>query len=332
MNKKFAIVYDNKSNYCASDYPEDYFGQCDSYETINRIKQIMESSFSKSSVEVINGCKELIERLSTGNRYDFVFNTCAGLNGDAHEAQVASILEVYNVPYTFSNPTTLAICQNKSHTKKIAKQLGFNVSEDILIYSKEDISYDFLKKHSKVFVKPNSLGDSIGIDDSAIISSYEKMHERIINLKKEYNIPVLVEKYLPGKEFSVGVLQLKGCYRVIGYMSIEILDNSESYSYKNKNCTQSVKYHFLEEKLFKELKNKIITFCKYLNIRDAARFDFKYDEAGKANLIEVNALPGLHPVRSDLYMMARNKNIKYADFILNIINSSIYNSKEFNYA
>ena len=135
-----------------------------------------------------------------------------------------------------------------------------------------------------------------------------------------------MERFLPGREFTVGILGTGRKAAAIGTLEIGLLPgaDAEVYSYRNKeNCEELVEYRLLgEEKLRGRIETLALRAWRALGCRDAGRIDVRLDDAGVANFIEVNPLAGLHPQHSDLPMMASMAGMDYVSLIGGIMNSA----------
>ncbi|MGH8167374.1 MAG: D-alanine--D-alanine ligase family protein, partial [Woeseiaceae bacterium] len=145
-------------------------------------------------------------------------------------------------------------------------------------------------------------------------------------LLKEHRQPVLVERFLSGREFTVGILGTGRKSSAIGTLEIVLLPgaDAEVYSYRNKEfCEDLVEYRLLEEdKLRSKVEALALRAWRALGCRDAGRLDVRLDDAGVANFIEVNPLAGLHPEHSDLPIMASMVGMDYLSLIGGIMNSA----------
>jgi D-alanine-D-alanine ligase len=138
---------------------------------------------------------------------------------------------------------------------------------------------------------------------------------------------VLVEEFLPGREFTVGILGTGKKARVLGTMEVEVLPESDKtiYSYEMKErCEDLVRYSPLRDRRLRmEVEDLALQCYMALECRDAGRVDVRLDAAGRANFLELNPIPGLHPAHSDLPMIATQQGMSYPDLLGAIIESSL---------
>jgi D-alanine-D-alanine ligase len=147
-------------------------------------------------------------------------------------------------------------------------------------------------------------------------------------LLKEYRQPVLVETFLPGREFTVGITGTGSEAEVLGSMEIHLLAKAEAevYSYNNKALyTDRVRYTLSQPKtdmVAKQVEELAISAWRVLNCRDAGRVDVRCDAAGTPSFIEVNPLPGMNPIDSDLPMICGFVGISFVELIDRIVQSA----------
>lgn len=320
MNPTIGLVYDLRSEYLAQGYCEDDVAEFDSDDTINQIEKTIENL--GYNVDRIGNGKSLCARLAAGNRWDMVFNIAEGLGGRCRESYVPSLLEMYNIPYTFSDPMVCAMTLDKSIAKQLISANGLATAKFMVVEKIEDaenIALDY-----PLFAKPIAEGTGKGIDNCSKIQTLEELRQVCQKLLLKYNQPVIVEEYLPGREFTVGILGTAQNSRVIGTMEIKLVNTDEPaiYSYVNKEeCESRIKYLPLNDDA--ELKNRVeqLALKSYnaLQCRDAGRVDIRCDKDGNPCFMEVNPLAGLHPTHSDLPMIATQEGMAYETLIKGII-------------
>ena len=310
------------------DYPQEISSavdddcELDSPETIDAIASALEKSGHR--VFKLGGGRNLLQALEIV-KPDIVFNISEGLYGRNREAQVPSILEMHQTPYTGSDPLTLSICLDKSMSKKIVSYSKIptpvfeKVEEVDDIYRLDELDFEF-----PLFIKPCYEGSSKGIRLDSKIKNISTLKEKTLQLLGTYRQPVLIEEYLPGPEFTVGVLGNKKP-EIVGIMEVRSLNNHNKeliYSYEvKKDWENQVQYLCpppISPKLMSEIKKVALDSYKALECRDVARIDIRLDKHGAPNFLEVNPLPGLMPGYSDLYIMAKSVGMDY-DVLVNKI-------------
>jgi D-alanine-D-alanine ligase len=326
MKKRIGLVYDLRSDYLALGYNESDVAEFDSAGTIDALQEAIESLGYE--VERIGNGWELCKLLVAGRRWDMIFTIAEGLSGRCREAQVPALLELYQVPYTFSDPLVCAATLDKAVAKKLVSAEGLPTAGFAVVRTPEDISAVNLAY--PLFAKPLAEGTGKGIDQNSKVETPEQLSAICKQLLEKYNQPVLVEKYLPGREFTIGIIGTGQKAKVIGTMEIEIVAEKEEaiYSYLNKEeCESRIRYSALREPAIKQQVETLALKCyQVLECRDGGRVDVRCDKKGKPFFLEVNPLAGLHPKHSDLPMIATQEGMPYKDLIGAILQSAFERS------
>ena len=318
---KIGLTYDLKDDYLKMGFSDEAAAEFDAIETVRGIEEALISLGYQT--ERIGNVQSLIQQLAAGKRWDLVFNICEGLYGLGREAQVPCILDAYQIPYTFSDPLVLALALNKELTKRVIRSLGIATPDFAVIEDQKDI--DSIAMEFPLFLKPVAEGTGKGISRQSTVLSREELVATAKELLAKFQQPVLVETYLPGREFTVGILGTGNASRVVGVMEITLKETAEpgSYSYLNKKHYQElVEYSFPndpESRLAAELAFKA---WKGLGCRDGGRIDVRSDRHGKPQFIEVNPLAGLHPIDSDLPIICKHEGFTYQELIQIIVDSA----------
>jgi D-alanine-D-alanine ligase len=316
---KVGLTYDLRSWYLDRGYSMEDTAEFDKQETVDAIDKALRTMGFET--EPAGNCFQLIDALATGKRWDIVFNIAEGLYGDGRESVVPAILDQYKIPYVFSGPVVLGISLNKYLTRLIGSAAGVPVSPGMLITTKADI--EKCKLEYPLFIKPVSEGTGKGITEKSMLHSPVDLKKRAEYILKRYNQPALVEEYLPGREFTVGVIGSGDETIAIGGMEIKCMNNFPySVEYK-ENYQEFCKYIPMAEELSAECKTVALNVWKAMGGVDGGRVDVKADRNGRICFMEVNPLAGLHPVHSDLPILARMGNIDYQTLIEMIMKSAL---------
>ncbi|MFH2096802.1 MAG: D-alanine--D-alanine ligase, partial [Bacteroidota bacterium] len=257
-------------------------------------------------------------------RWDMVFNICEGMFGIGREAQVPAILDIYNIPYVFSDPLVLSLTLHKGMTKRVIRDLGLLTPDFYVVDTPADIENVDLPY--PLFAKPVAEGTGKGINALSKISTKEELKTACIEKLERYRQPVLVETYLPGREFTVGLVGTGADAKVVGAMEVIYRKNvsAEVYSYDNKaHYEQFIDYIAADDEVKKGLFNLALNAWRGLGCRDGGRIDIRMDAQGRPNFIEVNPLAGLHPIDSDLPILSRLNGISYNELMAMIMNSAL---------
>ncbi len=226
------LTYDLKNDYLAAGYSEEDTAEFDGIVTIDAIDAAL-AECGHETDRIGNG-RQLVERLAAGDRWDLVFNIAEGLHGAAREAQVPAILDLYEIPYTFSDPLVMALCLHKGLTKTAVARAGVPTTPFALVESVDDINAIDLPY--PLFVKPVAEGTGKGVTAESKIVDGNALRSVGAALLARCRQPVLVETFLPGREFTVGILGTGDEARVIGSIEIMLLPSAEAevYSCSNK--------------------------------------------------------------------------------------------------
>jgi D-alanine-D-alanine ligase len=321
------ITYDLRSDYLKMGFTEEETAEFDSEGTIDGIETALkELGFM---TDRIGNVYALMGRLQKGDRWDMVFNICEGLYGIGREAQVPAILDIYQIPYVFSDPLVLSLTLHKGQTKRIIRDCGIPTADFVVVEKTSDI--DKVHLPFPLFAKPVAEGTGKGIDSQSIITSREQLRSVCSHLLERFRQPVLVETYLPGREFTVGLVGSGEKARVVGVMEIVITERAKenTYSYHTKeNWVGNVEYPMATGDVEALCAETALNAWRCLGCRDGGRIDLKMDENGMPNFIEVNPLAGLNPPHSDLPMLARKKGISYTQLIGMIMDSAVERLKK----
>lgn len=324
MKLTIGLTYDLRSEYLQMGYSEEETAEFDRADTIIAIENALMAL--GHTTDRIGNAKKLTERLVRGDRWDLVFNIAEGLNGLSREAQVPAILDLYEIPYTFSDPVVMGLTLNKGLTKQIIKDNGCPTPEFKVISQPEDV--DGIHFNPPYFVKPIAEGTGKGITPQSIIREKKDLKDVCLDLLYRYQQPVLVEKFLSGREFTVGVLGTGHEAEAFGTLEVILLENAEQnvYSYKNKEkCEECVQYALVNgetDPMVKAAEAVSLLAWRSLGCRDGGRVDLRCDEFGNPYFLEVNPLAGLHPQHSDLPILCNQMGIPYIQLINRIVSSA----------
>jgi D-alanine-D-alanine ligase len=179
-------------------------------------------------------------------------------------------------------------------------------------------------------VKPAAEGTGKGVTAKSKVHSKADLDTQVRQLLKTYHQPVLIEEFLPGREFTVGLLGTGPAARVLGTMEIEILDAAFDgiYSYETKEkCETLVRYSPApRDALRGRVEALALNVHRQLECRDAGRVDIRLDANGEPSFMELNPIPGIHPTHSDLPMIATQEGMSYTDLIASIVQSALARS------
>ena len=317
--------------------PPDAFADFDHIETIDSIRAALETDghqtcFIQADANLPFALKE--------EQPDICFNIAEGLGGDAREAQVPALLEMFGVPYTGSRVLTNGISLDKTLTKRIWRDRRLPVAP----FQEFTIGDEPIRPELRfpLFVKPAREGTGMGVDMKAIVNNEKELRERAMYIINTYQQPALVETFLPGREFTVGIMGRPDAklfsrhpewYEKDGFHRFPVLELDSSRSVTPLVYSQAAKSKDVGEEgapgyfcpaeidpeLDKKLKHFALRAHQLLYALDVSRTDIRLDDEGNPRLIEINTLPGLTPDYSDLCLQAKAEDIRYEDLILDIL-------------
>ena len=263
---------------------------------------------------------------------DLVFNMAEGIKGRNRESQVPALLELLDIPYSGSDPAALNIALDKALAKKIVRQHGIPTPNFFTMNTgKERLPKDL---RFPLIVKPVAEGSSKGVHATSVVENEAELREAAQKMVAKYDQPALVEDYIGGREFTVGLLGERRP-KVLPPMEVVFLDQAETrpvYSFEFKqDWSSKIRYDVpaqLEPAQLKALERAARECFIALGCRDVARVDFRMDEQGKIYFLECNPLPGLTPGWSDLVLIAKAAGIEYNALIAEILSGAIRRYKE----
>ena len=315
---KIGLTYDLRSWYIDRGYSMEDTAEFDKKETVDALDDSLKNMGFET--EQIGNNFQLIEALAVGKRWDLIFNIAEGLYGDGRESVIPAILDQYRIPYVFSGPVVMGLSLNKHFTKLIVNAAGVPVSPGMLISDIQDIKNCHLE--FPLFVKPVSEGTGKGITEKSLVHSSDELKTMIEWIITRFNQPALVEEYLPGREFTVGIVGSGDYSEAIGGMEVICSENLPYSVEVKENYQQYCQYKPLDKDIEGECKKVALDAWKAIGAVDAGRVDLKGDKNGRICFIEANPLAGLNPIHSDLPILARMYGIEYQKLMEMIMKSA----------
>lgn len=322
---RIGLTYDLRAEYLAAGYGEEETAEFDREETIDLLEGAIRELGHET--ERIGSGRALVERLAKGDRWDLVFNIAEGLRGIGREAQVPAILDLYGIPYTFSDPMVMALTLHKGMTKRVVRDAGLPTPEFALV-ERADAARG-VGFEPPYFVKPVGEGTSKGITSRSIVRDRAALEQLCESLIRDYRQAVLVEAFLPGREFTVGILGTGDRAEAVGTLEMGLRPGAENdvYSYVNKEqCEELVDYILVRAKddpVVAKVEEIALASWRVLGCRDAGRVDLRCDAFGAPQFLEANPLAGLHPSHSDLPILCGKIRMPYVKLIDRILRSAL---------
>ena len=323
---KIGITYDLRDDYLKEGYNLEETAEFDLLDTIEAIeKVILDNGFQ---ADRIGNIKALTCRLAAENRWNLVFNIAEGLYGFGREAQIPALLDAYNIPYTFSDPLGHTLSLHKGMTKHVLRDLGIPTPDFAVVSS--DAEIDKVNLPFPLFAKPVAEGTSKGITALSKITNFEELNRICKHILRTFKQPALIETYLPGREFTVGILGSGKDAKVLGVIEVILKPTAEqnAYSYENKEHYENlVQYALVDDDEAKQARKIALKVWRNLDLKDAGRVDLRSDAHGAPHFMEVNSLAGLNPKRSDLPILCNLLGVSYHVLISSIIESALRRAK-----
>lgn len=313
----------------------DVYAEWDSAETIDAVASALSAYGEVIRLEATEDFPERVR----AERPDIVFNIAEGLYGTNRESHVPAICEFYDIPYSGSDPFTLSLCLHKARTKDFLTAHGIPNARYALIESDRDLQRllradsPFANRptsEAPLFVKPVQEGSSKGITEKNFVRSRDELVAQTRYLLETYAQPVLAEVFLPGAEFTCGVLGNGDNARVLPLVGMNFGSLPAGaipiYGFEAKwiwdtpdrpieifDCPARI-----DARLEASIADVVLRAYRALGCRDWSRIDVRLDADGVPNIVEVNPLPGILPNPEDnscLPKAARAAGLAYDELI-----------------
>lgn len=300
----------------------DAYEEFDSEETIAALEAAVRAG--GHDVVRLGWGEEMLDRLER-ERVDGVFNIAEGMGGRGRESQVPATLEMFGVPCSGSSSLAIGLTLDKAMAKMVAQSAGiatapFAVISGAPLPSARSVlllqSAAGTPLRFPLFAKPAAEGSSMGITASSLCENEEQLHRTVDRLLR-YG-PVLIEEFLPGDEYTVGIIDGE----VLGAMQIVPKQSDETFIYSldvKRDYLERVEYRLAGDQ---DVKDVALAVWNAFGLRDVARVDVRRDRDGVASFVEVNPLPGVHPVNSDLIILARLLGVSHTEVINRVIGAA----------
>lgn len=291
-------------------------------DTVMAIAEGLEASGHKvTKIEATNALLNTIHDIETP---DVIFNLSAGITNKRSQANIVGMLEMTGIPFVGSGLSTHVLGLHKEITKILLRENGVRTARSQLFTDgEEEIREDFV---FPVIVKPEHEGSSVGITDSSKVNSKEELRDVVKEKMEIYNQVILVEEFLPGREFTMGVM---------GNLELEVLPIKEylfeedgEFQYltveaKADDLVPSKIPADIPDELKEEMEEMAKKAFRALRCQDLARIDFRLDREGKPNVIELNTLPGMQKGYSDFPTTAEAAGYSYEELLNKLVNFAL---------
>jgi D-alanine-D-alanine ligase len=298
----------------------------DSQETIDALCAAITAAGHRAvPVEADADCITHLRR----HRPDIAFNVAEGLPGEGREAQAPAMCAVLGIPHTGSGILTLALCLDKAMAKRVLLQQGVPTPGFREIAPGEPADAGGLR--FPLFVKPAREGSSMGISPRSVVHDPAELRQQVAAVHAAYNEPALVEEFLAGREFTVGLLGNGAAVRVLPITEINYgaipAGYPPVYTYQFKKEWDEDRFYLLpaptDADLLERLTATALAAYRAVGCADVGRIDLRLDPAGQPHVLEINPLPGMAPGFSDLPRQADAAGLGYAGLVRTILEAAM---------
>ncbi len=327
MGYHVAILANLKKNAPQNpDQAPDAWADLDSERTIDGLRAVLEAAGHR--VTFLEADKTLLDTIRA-TKPDICFNIAEGHHGDSREAQIPALLEMLQIPYTGSKVLTHSISLDKAMTKRVWKTFGL-ATAPWQVFNQADEALDPALTFP-LFVKPLSEGTGIGITTQSIVHTLDELRKRVNYTLDTYHQPALVERFLAGREVTVGVIGNLPDQVVLPPVQIDTTqiapDQLGLYTHHVKAHFDETFYLFIPNDLppgmFERVQKLAQDGFNSIGTLDVARLDIRFDEQGEPFLMEINTLPGISRDFSDLCICVNLAGLDYPWLVTSILNSAL---------
>jgi D-alanine-D-alanine ligase len=320
---RWGLLYNLKRIAPSVDGEDDEEAEYDSMATVQALAAAIESFGHE--VVLLEATTDILSKLHAAP-IDVAFNMSEGAKGRGREALAPALLEHLGIPYTGSDAVTFAVTLDKQIAKDVVRRAGVKVAEGFVMVTGEEAVPEGMR--FPMMVKPVAEGSSKGVTSASVVHDEAQLRTLARALVGKYRQGALVETYLPGREFTVGVLgELSP--EVLAPQEIVFLRQSEThpvYSFQHKQDAEGIRIDSpakLDAELDAKIRDAVLRSFRALGCRDVARVDIRLDAHGEPHFIECNPLPGLTPDWSDLCLICKGVGIDYRGLIGRILDSAV---------
>jgi len=328
-----------------NDMSQDRWADLDSEKTVNTLVEAVRAG--GHSCDFLEGDVTILDTIRK-YKPDICFNICEGHYGDARESQVPALLEMLQIPYTGSKVLTLALTLDKPMTKRVLTYHDLPTPPfQVFDRSDEPLSEDL---KFPMFVKPSREGTGMGVSAKSIVRDRDELFEQVQYTLEKYHQPALVEQFIEGREVTIGVIgnlirpvakrlpddedaaRIQAGLRFLPPMEVDLkpyLETDAVYSNRLKvDLADQLNYLIpapIEKEWLADLNWYTAAVFRVTGALDVARVDFRLDanDNWKPYILEINPLPGLAPVISDLVMEAAADGIDHTELVNLILNTAL---------
>jgi len=269
---RIGLCYDLAAEWAAEGCDAEQAAEFDQPETVAAIETVLAAH--GHAVERIGRATRLVHSLAAGARWDLVFNICEGLRGAGREALVPALLDAYAIPYVFSDPEVLALSLHKAHCKRVVRDAGVPTA-DFRVLEEPPQSCDI---GWPVFVKPLAEGSGKGIGEDSFCRTPDELARAVARIAARFGQPALAEQFLPGREFTVGIIGAGSGAEILGVLEVQ---SPQTYGFATKKHYDAVTYGLGSDAEARQAGEVALDAWRVLGGRDAGRVDLRSDARGQ---------------------------------------------------
>ncbi len=315
---RIGIIYDRVADYAHIDGPSDRFAEFEPESTISAMKQAVKIA-GHQPVD-IGSPHNLLNR----PEIDLAWNIAEGYGTRNREAWAPVLLEMHGIPFLGSDAATLSSSLDKHLTRLIAKSIDIPVAEGCSVSEVEELR-QYELTHFPYLLKPRYEGTAKGIRSSSIAYSADELQTKVSEMLHQYHQDVLVEKLLPGAEYTCSVYGDPLKVMPVIQRSVDRhtrLGVHALSDHREIPDDDQLLPGQLDEDLEQILGQWSLALCREMNVRHFARIDFKLDDDGRPHLLEINPLPTF-AVDSHFAVFSEMENVPYPEFLASMLEELI---------
>ncbi len=288
--------------------------------TVNAVESALK--FHGHDVALIPASLHMLSDIEKIGDIDVIFNVCTGINNKREQANIIAMLELLGIPFVGSPLSTQIIGLHKGLAKRIVRSVGVPTTNFQVFRTGEEILDESLK--FPLIVKPDREGSSLGITDDSVVFNRDELYGKANDIIKDFNQPALVEEFIAGREFTIGVMghedpQVLPILEILydrdeGFMSLHI----KAQDQVGQVCPAN-----LSGKKTEELKEYALMAYNALECSGYARIDVRMDRSENPYFIEINTLPGMQPGYSDFPRTAKAAGYSYNELIEELLQQAL---------
>ncbi len=321
------LVYTKMRQRTDKEEKRDPHGSLQMNETVKAIETALK--YNGHKVTLIPASIHMLQDIVDIGDIDVIFNACTGISKKSEQANVVAMLELIDIPFVGSSLSTQIVGLHKSISKRLFRTAGVPTVNFQVFFNVEEKLDESLR--FPLIVKPEHEGSSLGITSDSVVFNEESLFERINYTIEEFQQSALVEEFVSGREFTIGVLGTADP-KVLPIIEI-IYDRDDGGGFQTveikaqDQVTQVCPAKLSKEKT-EQLENYALSAYNALGCSELARIDVRMDKAENPYFIEINTLPGMQPNYSDFPRVAKAAGYDYNELIQVLLEQAIVGEKD----